>query len=220
MKKIISFVMVLILISLSCVPVLASENNQPASQDLFEDRFIEQYGWPSFYSELYYHYTEQNGEMSIDWAFIHCVKDMWDTFGFSSYLILGDKVFEPGDVEYKPFFVPYAVYDVEKDEFIDIQYADYTQYEGIEECMNKWAVGRVIGDMDIDGTLSVLDATVIQRCFAGIEEFSQYDLCESYNHSAVYGTEKLAYYSDFDRDGKRTILDATAIQHKLAGLEY
>ena len=57
------------------------------------------------------------------------------------------------------------------------------------------------GDADVDGELSVLDATCIQRVLADL--------------SFKYFDEKLA---DVDGDSEVTILDATAIQRRLAGL--
>ena len=59
----------------------------------------------------------------------------------------------------------------------------------------------MVGDADKDGELTILDATVIQRALAGLDN-SSYDV-------------KAA---DADEDGEVSILDATAIQRHLAGL--
>ena len=61
----------------------------------------------------------------------------------------------------------------------------------------------VIGDVDGDTTLSVMDATAIQRYKAGLSTIP----------------EKLLIYGDVDKDTHVSVLDATAIQMKLAQLE-
>ena len=63
--------------------------------------------------------------------------------------------------------------------------------------------GRILGDADGDGEVTILDATHIQRHLAGISLFN--DLQEA--------------VADDDRDGEVTILDATSIQRMLAGLD-
>ena len=60
-----------------------------------------------------------------------------------------------------------------------------------------------IGDADVDGSVTILDATRIQRLLAGLAEA---DTLEN-------------YLSDVDGDKNATILDATCIQRRLAGIE-
>ena len=61
----------------------------------------------------------------------------------------------------------------------------------------------LIGDVDGDGEVNIIDATVIQRALAGIAVPSSCD-------------EKAA---DVDGDGDMTIVDVTYIQRYLAGME-
>ena len=61
----------------------------------------------------------------------------------------------------------------------------------------------VMGDVDLDAELSILDVTKTQRRIADLETFSDYQ-------------EMLA---DYDADGEVTILDCTKIQRVLADLE-
>lgn len=61
----------------------------------------------------------------------------------------------------------------------------------------------VIGDVDLDGEVSILDVTKIQRRIADIDTFSEYQ-------------EKLA---DYDADEVVSILDCTKIQRVLVGIE-
>ena len=60
----------------------------------------------------------------------------------------------------------------------------------------------VMGDADSDGSLTIIDATHIQRYLVGFTEFSPHDICAS----------------EIDGDGSVSVLDATRIQRILAGL--
>jgi alpha-amylase len=60
----------------------------------------------------------------------------------------------------------------------------------------------LIGDTDLDGRITIIDATAIQRHLASLKRLSQ--------------REQLA--ADSDRDDKLTVIDATLIQRYLAGL--
>lgn len=57
-----------------------------------------------------------------------------------------------------------------------------------------------IGDVDMNGVLTIMDASCIQRSLCGLKELS-------------YTQELL---SDYDRDGLKSIMDVTAIQRSLA----
>ena len=61
----------------------------------------------------------------------------------------------------------------------------------------------IMGDVDFDGELTILDVTAIQRYLADLDKFSDYQ-------------KKIG---DYDADGEVTILDCTKIQRVLAGLE-
>ncbi len=83
------------------------------------------------------------------------------------------------------------------------------------EALAALNIGRPIGDADGDDTLTILDATRIQRELA---KLTAVDLAaDSYWIGAYNGEYRR--YSDMDVDGEVTILDATAIQRRLAGLE-
>ena len=60
----------------------------------------------------------------------------------------------------------------------------------------------LIGDTDLDGMVTIIDATAIQRWLVGMNEL----------------TAAQQYLADTDGDGKTAIVDATAIQRWLAGL--
>ncbi len=62
----------------------------------------------------------------------------------------------------------------------------------------------VIGDADYDLSITIMDATMIQRLLVGIDEYKDV-VCVSRPE-------------DKDRDGNVTIMDATAVQREIAGL--
>ena len=82
-----------------------------------------------------------------------------------------------------------------------------------KQCLNPdhYSSGRhynnsgdcLVGDADLDGAVTILDATRIQRVLAELDTFDN-------------GPSRLA--ADADRDGSITILDATRIQNYLAAL--
>ena len=59
-----------------------------------------------------------------------------------------------------------------------------------------------IGDADLDGEVTILDATLIQRYLVDLDPL----------------TKIAQYLADTDGDGEITVLDATLIQRYLAGL--
>lgn len=67
---------------------------------------------------------------------------------------------------------------------------------------NKGTEGALLGDVTLDGVVSVLDATQIQKYLAGSEDLS--------------AVQKLN--ADVDGNGVISVTDATAIQKKIAGL--
>lgn len=77
------------------------------------------------------------------------------------------------------------------------KYAKDNQFTFIEGT----APAAILGDADLDNTVTILDATAIQRHLAELPNESFFDKA-----------------ADADRDGGVTILDATEIQRHLAGL--
>lgn len=61
----------------------------------------------------------------------------------------------------------------------------------------------VYGDVNIDGDITVIDATDIQKYIVGLEEF----------------TEDSKSVADVDSDGVVSVMDATSIQKYIVGLE-
>ena len=125
-----------------------------------------------------------------------------------------------------PFSTDFGLYDVKNDIFIDINNeimngsnfrpADYPGFIKVfDENASQTDVyefNRLLGDLDSDGEISVIDVTIIQRCEAKVCDYPENDEmiwldCDSKINPACF--------SDFNRDGERDILDATAIQRYL-----
>ncbi len=193
-----------------------SENPEPV---LFEDAFVKKYeerireaeynGEDYGYYEHYYHYDE-NGE--IDWCLIDADFATFATCDIK--LMRLDSIILVRTSGYQPFAMNCAVYDVKTDEIIDIvgNYEKLQKYEGLEEAIAQVYPTQIIGDCDLDGKISILDATAIQMKLAtGLGMGT----CKKYED--IHGDP--CQLADLDGDEKVTILDATAIQFKLAKLD-
>ena len=210
MKKVISVLLVVIMLLISsAVSGSALDTNY-----LYKDRFIEEYGYVQGswgYNELYYHYTDDN---TIDWVLVRAHKyimvEPTDNPIYSHY-VMGDIVYSTY-YHYAPFETEYGIYDVAKDEFLDITKIDFDQYSGLRKVVYEKIDGRPIGDCDKDRELSILDATAIQRELALIQKIEN----DYFENSITYAFQR---YADFDRDGDVSIMDATAIQRRLAKLD-
>lgn len=162
------------------------------------------------YEELYYHKDKDD---RIDWALIEVrARQQKPTVVFS---VIGNRVFDYDDWQC-PFASGYCVYDVVNDKFSDASDADNEKFPGfsraVDEAVKKSPYnnrGRLIGDMDGDDELTMIDATLIQRCDIRIRDWPEDDLIKPEGHTYK---KPPTYYSDFDRNGERDIVDATKLQ--------
>ena len=163
------------------------------------------------YEELYTHYDE-NGE--ADWVLLYAVgggEEPW-----TACKIFNHRVYWK-DTTYSLFEFGMGLYDVKEDTFKDIsRMTDYNAYDGLAEAIDQYGKGVLLGDIDRDDEISVLDVTILQRCIAKIMKYPENDTIEAYSSSYT----DIRYYSDFNRDGERDLLDATCIQRYLAGLPF
>lgn len=127
------------------------------------------------------------------------------------YAVLGNRLLRSHDM-LEPFALGYCVYEAKTKAFIDIIEAYKTdKREGLDAQLEKYHIGKLIGDMNNDDRMTIEDATVFQKCLAEIEAFLEEDRIWGENLTNV-----LQYASDFNRDGQRDINDVTAIQMYLA----
>ena len=209
MKKLISFVLAFVLlVSVAITPVFAGENYNKSDKEYLFENLIPDKVFAYFYDEVYYHYVDDK----LDWALIYC--DTYQGSPSGTVRVVLDRVIVTGVLgAYYP--VCWAIYDAQLNEFISIDKIDATKYDGLEQALIDNKVGNPFGDADLDGEVTVLDATYIQRALAGLCEFKEYDLIQGTPWGVEYD-RPLEYISDIDADGERTVLDATAIQLKIA----
>lgn len=199
MKKLVSILLVAVMfMSVMSVSVFA----EVPPEDKFYDRFVEKYGEPMYYMEIQPHYDEND---EIDWVVVcayteTAIVDPLPEGGHSNCYVNGEFVFHEKDL-FAPFATSHCVYDPKKDEFIDITKVDFSEYKDLKKHVRTYNFARLIGDVDDDNDVSILDATEIQLAEAKLAELNA-------------GT----CVADFNRDGGVDVLDATAIQLHLAGL--
>ena len=160
------------------------------------------------YNELYLQYDE-NENLIYALAFGSSPEKTTDNIYeiFSTYLLRQDE-------SYVYDFFGYYVYIAETDSFVTLREAFDQNVPYIEEVFTTYGLGELIGDVDGNNILNILDATKIQRCIANIDEFSAND-----EITGETTGETIGYISDFNRDSNRDILDATKIQQYLAKIK-
>ena len=219
MKKILSMLLVVIMItSVTTITAFSATNDAGDKDYLFFDDFDAIHRCNTgdttyYYDELYYHYVDENDpDSEIDWSIVYAL-----LYAGNPSLIKGmisDRVLTSSmNVCYT---YGWALYDAKTKEFISINKVDIDKYDGFEEALSKVKVGNPLGDADLDGVLTISDATYIQRVLANLDEFSIYDDLSIYDTWGKIYDNPLYFISDIDGDGNRTVLDATTIQMKLA----
>ena len=202
--------------SIRCEPEEGTPTELPTESDpavppyLYKDRFVEKYidadeqgTWG--YRELYYH-KDGNGE--TDWALVQGYQPIVSPLEYVT--VVANRVLSPYNIYY-PFSARYGIYDVKQDRFIPLNGKTVEDYDGLKEAFDEIGEGRLLDDIDGDNTITVLDATMMQRCAAKITAYPEDD-----EMGAPIGN--IRHYSDFNRDGNRDVLDATAIQRYLVGM--
>ena len=222
---------------LAALPAPTEAPTEPADSPYrYKSRFDAIYGsHTSFngwvYDELYYH---ENSRGETDYALVYAGDRDFEQW--TAYAAVSNRVYV-SETDY-PFIFGLAVYDVEEGAFHSLLgnsgrygygYTDLTgseemsKYEDLASIVDEYGRGgRLLGDLDKDQQISIIDVTLMQRCEAGMREYPADDLIEPIG--VEIGPEfryvKLTYYSDFNRDGDRDIVDTTCIQRYLVGLPY
>lgn len=206
-------------------PVEPIEDNidHPVQNELYKARLKEYYNlsdWDGVthtnglmnYKELYYHKDKKG---NTDWVLVYAVTNMQSPMALNT--LVGNRVIMGSSCAF-PFDTGYGIYDVQNDTFVKASTSAASSYDGFERTFDEIGTGRLLGDIDRDNEISVLDVTIMQRCLADMREFPADDEIKTNGGSLWMYSAK--YYSDFDRDGERDLLDATCIQRYLAGLPY
>ena len=164
----------------------------------------------------YCHYADDN---TIDYVFVEYGymggSDAVTAFRYLDYYIECSHIPSP--------CIYYHIYDVENKKILTFEEAQTEAPEYLKDFLENHSdemIGRgayavyKCGDVDLDKTITILDATKIQRIVAGLDSVIMQDSYKSY-----YDRNQNILLSDCDNDGERTVMDATAIQRHIAGLE-
>ena len=179
-----------------------------------------EYVLDEFQMEIAYeHYTDNSQEPDYAVAYVECTtngtRQYYEINGYYIYCLAPAFPFEE-------FQLTYFVIDTDTNKVSDLTEALERDFDKYFTFFTESGNVRItlIGDINRDKKLDVRDATTIQKCLAGLEDF-YYDYKDEYLGFAekMHGKWQ-RYVSDFNRDGVRNIKDATAIQKKIAGLPY
>lgn len=244
MKKFIAVLLSLLLLGCALyVPVSAVDDNGKTTY-LFMDKYYASFGGminevyendnmtdfdkEQYYKELFYHY-DKNGD--VDWVFVYG-KTNWSIPDICYYHI-GNRLISTGTEEI-PFSLCYGVYDVEDGKFYDVaQIWNDEKYTGVTElfeqaCDNGFVdynTGLVIGDLNNDGFVSISDATYLQKCLAGLEEYPVTPELQQFIDQKVgldpkgFKTFDVNDFFDVNKDGTVSIGDATKLQRITAEMD-
>lgn len=183
----------------------------------FEDRYVSPDEELIDYQELYAHHDKSG---ALDWVLIRAELNLVAPMPLNT--VVADRVISRSYIS-NPFDCGYGVYIADTNSFIG---AESDAAEKLDDFIRVFDEvvdeGRLLGDVDNDGDISIIDATIIQRCDAMMRDYPEGDAIvlpdgEWYFDMIGQGPK---YYSDFNRDGARDILDATCIQRHLVGLPY
>ena len=238
MKKLLTVILSFALLAcVFAVPVNALDDSGKSTY-LFMDKFYANYGGmindfneneamtdsekEQYYKELFYHYDE-SGE--VDWVFVYCHTDWYIPEG--GYYHIGDRLIRTGN-SYTPFSLGFAVFDVDDGKFYDVSKEWRNEkYNGVakqfeQACDNGFAdckTNLIIGDMNSDGFITVADATYLQRCLAGLDDYPVtpelqmfIDKIVAYDPVGCGVTFDINDFYDANKDGTVSIGDATKLQ--------
>lgn len=163
---------------------------------------------PYLYREQYAYYSSPSpvSAYDLDYALVFAVDGPGapaapvDVYG--NYVV--------GSYEwYSDYRHGYYIYVPETDTLYTLEEAVEANVEGIENAfLHLGKQGGIRGDADKDGTITVKDATFIQKKLAGIKV------------PMLYNDNLWGVIEDFDADTHITVKDATAIQKFVAGIEF
>lgn len=200
----------------NCLYVDDSKAVEKPKEYLYRDKFLEfcqssasRMVPYSTYDELYYH-RDSSGE--IDWALVEAksngLNNLWLTCK------IGNRIIHQVNSHY-PFMWDMGIYDVKKGRMFDLLDINSDDYTGFTRIYNEIGVGRLVGDINNDNEISILDTTLIQRCEVGLNQYDDTDIVTEQDILPI-----TSYYSDFNFDDERNILDATCMQRYLSGGSY
>jgi len=161
-------------------------------------------------------YTHMDADNNTDWVLLYAQID-YPTPNYNMGII-GNRVIVSGN--FPVFRFKMALYDAKEDTFYDLsKMTDYEKYNGLTEAIDAYGYGKLLGDLDGDDAITILDVTLQQRCEAHTMDYPESDWIASSEY-ILEMFNPIHYYSDFNRDGNRDIVDTTCVQRYLAGMDY
>lgn len=176
------------------------------SKDSIEGTFGKFYD----YDELYEYKDESE---NVQWALITVKVDLFDPWDVVDTVKIGNRIIKWWRPGAALCGFTYVIYDAKQDTFIDLSLFkegilkgyDVDSYEGLADVFDKLNIGGVIGDVDMDNEVSIMDATEIQMYLSDLKEYVPY----------INAYEYIGALADVDNDKQMTVMDATALQKKL-----
>ncbi len=219
--RIMSFVLMLSV--LLCSFTLMSASAEDKYKDVIVPQYLDEGDIMEFgleYGEIYEYYAPGNTPDECEPDYVLFSLDTLLSFSMPYADMFGDYVVK-GLSGTHPLGSGYGIYIPAEGKAYSLSKAWEMGIEGIENVFLNTKIGSLIGDADRDRKLTVKDATYIQKCLAGLEEFYRYDeiIANRYEGPNYDGAGLPVYVTDFNCDHQRDVKDATAIQKHLAGLE-
>lgn len=150
------------------------------------------------YSDLYIH-NKDGKDFHPDWVLCQARYIVPEPLPIIQLWIggAGGRFIQGGSIQ-SPFEFGYGVYDVEENKYYGLEEiaGDYSKYDGLIDALAEKNIGTLLGDVNGDNTVDILDATVIQKYAADKTDLS-------------YEQEPIA---DVNGDYFVDVIDATEIQ--------
>lgn len=170
--------------------------------------------------ELFYHYSSEE----IDWILVK-LDDALVDYPLCSQVLFGDRIISNG-YEGHSFTYGYAIFDMSERKLYSIEKVyGQEKYSDIDIALDKSKVGIQLGDLNGDGNLNIIDATVMQKYLTG--EITKFRGIDGYILPTDFFVFDYMSYkninldsADMNRDGKCDVNDVTAMQKNIAKLDY
>lgn len=189
-------------------------------EDIEEPRYIDRLSWnigEYIYYNKYDHYGDTE-DATPDYVLAFSGENVcspaYSAGGF------GDKYLLQEYNIYYPYTLGYHIITTEDMKVYTLREAWDAQIEGIEDVFEDFGLGEKRGDSDGDGEITIKDATLVQKCIAKLEKFTEYEYVSGFAEKGQ-GEDGMFHdrISDMNRDGEVDIKDATAIQKYIAGIK-
>ena len=118
----------------------------------------------------------------------------------------------------RPNPLEYYIYTPDDGKIYTLNEACNVGIENIDKVFTDYGLGKLMGDVDRDKNLTVMDATRIQLCLAKVKGYSLPSNEEGISDETSEYPDWTPNIADFDYNNDITVMDATAIQMKLAKL--